>query len=224
MTLRAKSIISIGFLGLLCFLLPGSLRADTLYTYTGAPYVYCVPPTICTGTTPFLTMTLDVVAGTPLDNLPPVNGTRTTGTNIVSDVSAFSFSDQTGLSITQTNANFVFIYIGTNGSGDITSWDVNATSNWDPGSGAPIGPGPEYDVLSGFSTIAETQVDDSTTFLGPPTYVARGGIFERTGTESGTWVKTPEPSALLLLLIGTGLLGLWALTTRSKPHAPPASC
>jgi hypothetical protein len=41
MNLRAKCVFSICLLGLLCVMLPVSLRANTIYTYTGNPYNFC---------------------------------------------------------------------------------------------------------------------------------------------------------------------------------------
>jgi len=41
MNLRAKFVFSIGLLSLLWLVLPGSLRANTVYTYTSNPYNSC---------------------------------------------------------------------------------------------------------------------------------------------------------------------------------------
>lgn len=41
MKLRLKFLFSIGLLGLLCLLLPGSLRADATYGYGGNPFTSC---------------------------------------------------------------------------------------------------------------------------------------------------------------------------------------
>ena len=59
MNLRTKAVFSIGLPGLLCLILPVSMRAQTTFTYTGNPY----PPSygcggnyVCNGTTPFITI------------------------------------------------------------------------------------------------------------------------------------------------------------------------
>jgi hypothetical protein len=72
---------------LLYLMLPGSLRADTIYSYSGAPYSSCdgeYAP--CSGIAPFLSITFDTsLQGTALDNL--------NNSNITPDVTSFSMSD-----------------------------------------------------------------------------------------------------------------------------------
>jgi hypothetical protein len=59
-----------GLLGLLYLLLPGSLRADTIFTYTGNAYTDCSGVYTCTPTPPALSITFETtLTGTQLDNL-----------------------------------------------------------------------------------------------------------------------------------------------------------
>lgn len=204
MTLRAKSITLIGFLGLLCFLLPGPLQADTIYTYTGNAYTSCSGTYTCTGTSPFLSATLDVAAGTPLANLPPVqNGGG--GANITADILSFSITDGAGLSLTQANTTLASFLIGTDASGDIASWDIFASTL---GSSGPTMFAQTFSIPSiQFST------DQSGTSLNNGTF--RYGE----NHDPGTWVMatTPEPSSLILL--GTGFLsivGVWRWKASAK--------
>ena len=106
-------------LGLLCLMLPYSLWADTIYTYTGNPYTVCQVVYYCSGTLPALSITFDVpLAGAELDNLPlgPI------------PVSSFSITDGTGLYITQANAvdvnRPVAFDISTTSTGAIFFWSI----------------------------------------------------------------------------------------------------
>lgn len=205
MNSRTK-FVSIGLLGLLCLIQPGSLRADTVYTYKGNAYTSCTgitPATVgadCSGGPFALSITLDVVAGTPLDNLTLFG----TGSDITSDVSKYSFTDGTGLNITQADGSLPFFDIGTDAYGNITSWEMGADY--------PAGPCvfcTQYTVLSLRSSVAD--VDKSVNL--PYPYLV-GLTTTWTSFTPGTWspVVTAEPSTYLLL--GTGLLGLLALAGR----------
>jgi hypothetical protein len=98
----------------------GWAKADTVYTYTGNPYSYCGGTYTCTATGPFLSITLDVI-----DNLTLYSS----GSDIAGDLSAFSFTDGAGVSITEANASTLSVSIGTEASGNSTSWDVTAITN-----------------------------------------------------------------------------------------------
>lgn len=211
----AKFVFSISLLGFLCLMLPGSLQADTIYTYTGDPYSACGGTYTCNGTTPFLTVTIDVVAGTPLDNLT----FGAPGSDISADVSSYSFTDGTGLDITSCNGSGPLLFVatvGTNASGAITTWAI--------GCNEAVGPG-------GVLWIASTNgnpagCEDASETIPQPTGTAGSGY----GYGCGTWTmesttapptNTPEQSSCVLL--STGLLCLLGLAARSKCHAPPAS-
>ncbi|MGA9568799.1 MAG: PEP-CTERM sorting domain-containing protein [Candidatus Acidiferrales bacterium] len=216
MNLKAKFVISIALLSSLSLVLPGSLRAGTIYAYTGNTYTTCIGTYASSGTTCAgsyaLSLTFDVMAGTSLANLAP-------GTDITSDVSSFSFTDGAALSLTPlTNANatgFDF-QIGTNASGEITSWLINADF---------------IPFLNGTELSAETLSDAPV--LVDQTFVEQledgAAVSEGVGSSYtlGNWTMTvtptpmPEPSSLLL--VGFGLLGLLALAARSKRHASRAS-
>jgi hypothetical protein len=214
--LRSKFALSMGLLGLLCVMLPGSLRADTVYTYTGDPYSGCSGSYTCTGTAPFLSLTIDIKAGTPLKNLPLLGpGNFSPGGNIASDISTFSFSDGTGLTITQANwdSNASGFFIATNASGDITNWFVNVYSFNAPLSAQMF---TDYDP---FSLDFSTPNGDNCAI--PCGAYNAGWIYN----DPGTWaapVTTPEPS--MPVLLGIALLGLMALAAHSKFNASRTSC
>jgi hypothetical protein len=147
MNLRVKFSISIGLLGLLGLALPGSLRANTVYSYTSNPY------NICSGTyapsginnvcpQPYaLSLTLDTtLPREQLENFtlnfaadyaaihtggwPP--GVSQIVGNLTPYVSAFSFTDGSGFSITQANATKYGFDVTTDGNGNIQSWVIFA--------------------------------------------------------------------------------------------------
>ena len=104
----------------------------------------------------------------------------------------------TGLFLSDSNSDVAELYILTSTPG---SW-----TGFDGGSFVPS-------FTSSFGTVYSA-------ICAPPGCVAGGsGHWVLT---SGSLTPTPEPSSYLLL--GTGLLGLLALTARSKRHAPPTLC
>lgn len=203
MNLRGKFVFSIGFLGLLCLLMAGSLRASEteLYTYTGEPY----DPSFCTGTYEvFSSPGFHECAGAYA-----VTGSFTTTLSLSqlenlhdfvipnADIASFSFSDGSGLIINQSDANLesTLFEITTNGSGNITS-----PQDW-------------HIVL--VDTHGDTIVTDScdvppcvgaldASFTGNP---GNGGetVFDNPGKWQG---PTPTPEVPSSFLFGTGLLGI----------------
>lgn len=190
----------------LVVLIPALARADTVYAYKGNPYTICFGAYASSGTTCAgsyaMSLTFDVMAGTSLDDLSP-------DTDITADVSKFSFNDAAGLSITQANATADDFQIGTNASGDITSWLIDAS----------YVPFPTGTALS-----AETEYE-------PPLVIDQSyvqqyvdGVPGANGVGSsltlGTWKMTviptvvPEPSAPLQF--AAGLLSLLPLAARRK--------
>ncbi len=206
MNSRANFVFSIALLGLLCLMLPGSVRADTVYTYTGNPYALCTGTYASSGHTcaaPYaLTLTFDTtLMGAQLDNLT-YGGT---GSNITADVSTFSFTDGSGLAITQGKGYTEAFFIGTDATGHITTWGIEVFGI-DPVTGNNVG--------AGTLNVPNNITDQSDYF--PPLGLVNEGF--NTGNP-GVWappVTTPEPSSYLLL--GTGLLGLLALAAQSKRH------
>jgi MYXO-CTERM domain-containing protein len=216
--------------GLPCLMLPGSLRADSTYTYSGQNYNYCEG---CSGGPYALTITFNVVAGTQLDNL--VAGT-VVGGDLTADVSTFSFTDGAGLSITQANdAGGFGIDVSTDGAGNITEWDVYAqgfASTYGASCyivGNPCQP--NYAAQDGSyianPILASCLVGNTVSYCEalldyPSSYSVEAGNVNLPGTWTDTVTGTPEPSTDGLLL--TGLLGLLALAARSKRHTSLTSC
>jgi hypothetical protein len=202
MSLRVKFVFWIGLLGMLCLVLPGSLRANTIYTYTGPAYTSCSGTYTCNGTTPSLSITFETtLTGSQLDGLAP-------NTNILTDIIKFDFTDGSGLNLNQGNGSLNSFVVGTDSSGNITTWFI-----------AALGSSPFQVADTCFGACVPSYFDDSES--------ATGNGRTR-GVTPGTWstgtpvTATPEPSSVLLL--GTGLLGLWALVARSKRYASPTSC
>jgi hypothetical protein len=179
-------------------MLPGSLRADTVYSYTSPTYNNCTG-TYCTGGPYALSFTFDVTAGTPLDNLSLFGS----GSDITADVSSFTFTDGSGLEITQANATAYSFQIATDASGNLTSWAVWADA--DPTSPIPL----LEDV--GSNNFGTDSYDYS--MVGPPP--------DDAVQNKGYYQPVPEPSCSLLL--GAGLLSILALAARYKRHPPSAS-
>jgi hypothetical protein len=211
-----KYAFVLGF-GLLYLMLPGSLRANTIYSYSGAPYSSCnggYAP--CPPVTISLSITFDTsLQGTALDNL--------NNSNITPDVTSFSMSDGVFVSITNLTANNYAFFISTGASGGITGWAIFSTSN-SGGISEFAGScgfvalaadcGPEADITGG--------VDCSSFLAGSiqfPVEEADGcslpsqpyDVYWQAPKSTAT---TPEPSSLLLLTIG--LLGLMTMMWRRE--------
>jgi hypothetical protein len=213
MNFRGTFFVSIGLLAL-WLMLTGSLRADTLYTYKGNDYTNCVG-SYCFGPEALSITFETTLTGSALDNLPIF-------TNITATVTAFSFTDGSGLDLNQGNTtNFAFS-IETDSTGNIINtifagWEIEAGCyNYSMASvGAP--PCPYASSISQLGSMDQS---------GAYTYYLDGlGLLQRKlvrgGEESlspGTWtmevVSTPEPSSDLLL--GVGLLAVLTLAARRK--------
>jgi hypothetical protein len=194
MNLKAKLVFSVGVLCLLSLVLPGSLRADTVYTYTGNAYTNCFGTYTCNGTTPAISFTFDTtLMGAQLDNLAI---DTVGGGNLTAHVSSFSFTDGTGLLMTQSNSFGYLFDVTTNSSGDITKWYMTAFPP--PGNGGPYGAG-----TCGNDADCGGTGDSSVTYsMGVP--IGDGSV----ANDAGTWTvtTTPEPGTAGLMLLGIGLV------------------
>jgi len=202
MNLRSKLVVSMGLLGLLFLTLPGSMRADTIYNYTGNPYTTCDGSYLVGSSCgPYaLSITFDTtMSPAQLENLPY--------TDITATIKSFSFTDGSGLSINQLDG-FAYIAIQTNATGLITGWQAFGCIN------------PPYDNCPSENSIypnSGSPFDESITPLDQPNGSPYGYGYSTILSPRG-WTpgvpSTPEPSTNLLL--GTGLVGLLALATGVK--------
>jgi hypothetical protein len=189
---------------LLFVILPGSLCASTIYTYTSATVDISFD----------LTVNPDSITG---------------GTIIDGDIAPGSFS-MTYPPPPQDNAGFLLgtgpgyqsftlseLQIGTDSGGNITSWDVTGTEF----GSYPAFPGEnpndffcEYNVsFTASGGSGPLSVDNDAGFCPSSNSALATGTWSAVGQVSGV----PEPSNSVLL--GSGFLGLLVLVTRRKRAA-----
>ena len=193
----SKLFITAVFASLISLATPGFADADTVYTYTGTPYTSCIASYACNGTTPSLTVMLDL--GSAL-------AAGLTNADISGSINTFSLSDGIDVSLTNTNATASLFYVSTDASGNIIGWDLMAAENSYSG----------FDCFeSGYGgKLANTEGGNFQAFdetynniPGPSGPIILGG--GDNWNDPGQWsnsTPTPEPSTLLLL--SSGLVGL----------------
>jgi hypothetical protein len=191
----------------LALLAATAMQAGTVITITNDIYNYCGGD-YCSGGPYSLLATLNVEAGTNLDNLSFDQGPLNTGTggNLEPYVTSFSFSDGSGFVITNLNATNTFLNIATDGSGNLTAWYFNVTD--------PQGNFETY----WFPTYPQVYYDSNYNGFGADSCFEYG-ITSLSGTAcqgNATTVTTggavPEPSTLLL--VSVALLALVTLAGR----------
>ena len=183
-------------------ILSAPAKADTVYTYTGNPYTFCAGTYSCNGTTPALSVTFDTtLTGSALDNL-----TLDSTGNITADITSFTITDGSGVTITLADAPATYLFdIGTDGNGAIQSWamDVFLSNSI-----------PFTDAFTSYDPFAGDDGNDQSGYgrTAPTGTIQAGGGDGDSYRAPGIWsssvdpVATPEPSNLLLL--SSGLIGL----------------
>ena len=197
--------------------LPVSVRANTIYSYSGNSYTSCSGSGYAPPCTPYK-ITGSFALSLSLSSLGNLNGYIVPN----ADITALSFSDGSGLTINLSNATLVgstatFIDLWTNSAGQITNWIVGVAQ--EP---TPLTLGSVANNITTIEDVALTQ-DSSVTGIvsavGTPScpFNCVSGSGGSNQNAAGVWsapVVTPEPTSLILC--GTGLLSLAGMTWRRK--------
>jgi hypothetical protein len=198
--------------GLLCFILPGSLWADTTYTYTGN--------SLSTSYGTFqVTITLDTtLMGAALQSLPAnTDISLDLGPSFAINPNGWPNQDQLGFPLGGPFGSNYYkmtgspvVLIGTDSLGNITSWNITQTlfASYPAVSGED--PNDFYATYTISSTTAGDQgtlITDQDAGLAPPSTSL---------VSAGTWspAVVPEPSSFVLA--GSGLLVLLGLRRRLR--------
>jgi hypothetical protein len=146
---------------------------------------------------------------------------------------AWTFSDALGdaSSFSSTDANAATelqeLLLSTNGSGAITSWTMFAETTGFIESPTLFLPGSTsfYIVSPTFIGGGNGEPEaDSLEANGGSTNSAPGGGWNESSGVPGTWTEmlnggAPEPSGLVLLSVGLGMLGILRLARRGRQHS-----
>jgi PEP-CTERM motif len=189
--------LSMGMLGLLCLMVSASLRADTVYTYTGNSFTTAqndccaVPQPVIPG---YISGSITLTSPLP-DNLAP-------GTDISALLQSFTITANNGNPEGPGVAGVVTLEVGTNANGAIDDWNVQFFEDF------------------GYNLNYLTTINDPSDGVYDLYNIAGGaGYNESVSNDPGVWACTsgcsataPEPGTSSLTLIGIGLL----LATRRR--------
>jgi len=203
MNLRTKFVFSIGFLGLLCLMLPGTARADTIpgptltnadggYTYSGVGFTATVNSTLTSFTFQNQGQADTVVL---VDSLGNVLDSVATPAGTPSDTVSVSWNLTAGIQYYLLQSTF--------DNGFYANWGLAAPSD-------------TQIAMTDTGDFSFTSPISANFYIGGGNLGGYGGTtwwadFNNISTSSANQV--PEPSSLLLL--GAGLLGL-VVVGRSK--------
>ena len=220
MKLAKKLGLSIGVLGLVCAALPGSLRADEMYTYTGQDYNE-LGGTYTSGGPYALSITFDTsLTLAQLASLPD--------TDITADITSFTFSDGSANNIIDPGNSTSFDFtITTDASSDITAYSITALVTPLDETGQFYQDFASFATTTGQEDFSQNYAEISDVEQGSTNYGKNESYANTNYEDKGSWsapastTAAPEPGTLPLF--GIGLIGVLLLAARRKRLAAAAA-